>query len=84
MDSDSKEGSKADSSRQALRRRIRLSWIGLFTYILIFANAMRFAFGLPYQIFALGQIINIVIITFIVLEIRKDYKKLRNGTDSGA
>lgn len=79
MDSNKRETQNSDS-QSAARRRIRLGWMGLGGYLLIFANAIRFAGGLPYQVLLLGQILNLAIITFIVLEIRKAYKKLRNGS----
>ena len=69
-------GDSRNELRRDLRRRIKLTWFGLFTYILIFGNALRFLWGLPYAIMAAAMIINLGIITVLVLEIRKSYRKL--------
>ena len=71
-------------SKTAIRRRIRLWWIGLVGYLFIFGNAMRFAFGAPYQVFLIGQIINFTIIVGMAMQIRKEYRNLRNGPTSDA
>lgn len=64
------------STRQADIRRIRVLWIGLGLYFLIMLNALRYARGVPYQIFILGALVNIAIIVAIIISMRRAYKRL--------
>jgi hypothetical protein len=81
VDSGNKETRDATvDSASAERRRIRLYWIGLGTYFLIFLNAIRFANRVPYQVFVLGALLNAAIIVGIFILIRRAYRRLRNGS----
>jgi hypothetical protein len=60
------------------RRRVRWYWIGLVTYSLILLNVVRIADMLPYQIFVLGALFNVAIITGVVVLLRRAYKKLQS------
>jgi hypothetical protein len=66
----------SDNSTGTIRRKIRLLWIGLGTYFLIFLSASRFATKVSYQIFVLGALINGIIIVAIILAMRRAYKRL--------
>jgi len=59
-----------------VRRRIRLLWIGLGTYFLIILNAVRIAHRVPYQLFVLGALLNVAIVTGIVILLRRAYREL--------
>lgn len=84
MDSDNSGNKEAldpiVDSPSAQRRRIRLYWIGLFTYFLIFENAIRLVGQVPYQLFVLGALLNATIIVGIVIFIRRAYRRLRNAS----
>jgi hypothetical protein len=68
-------GVSEDLVRKA-RRRIRLLWIGLGTYFLIFLNTVRFAHRVPYRLFVLGALFNMAIVTGIFILLRGAYREL--------
>jgi hypothetical protein len=57
-------------------RRIRLLWIGLLTYAFVILNAIRYVRDVPLQIFALGMVINLGVVSAILVEMRKTYKRI--------
>jgi hypothetical protein len=57
--------------------RIRMLWIGLGTYFLIFVNAARYLRVVPYQVFVAGAVINGGILTAFIVELRKAYRNRR-------
>jgi hypothetical protein len=61
------------------QRRLKLAWIGAGTYFLIFLNGLRLGFTyageVPVLVIILGELLNGAILTVIVLEIRKIYRK---------
>ena len=59
-------------------RRIRLLWIGFATYLLILLNDFRYVRSVPLYVLALGLLINGVIVSVFVYELRKAYKKVGN------
>jgi hypothetical protein len=63
------------------RRRIRLLWIGLGTWLFIFLNAIRLASHVPYQIVFLGFFLNLIMIVGIVVLLRQAYRQLRHGVE---
>jgi hypothetical protein len=63
-------------SREELHRRLRLCWVGLFTYILIAANATRFALRVPLWVLIVGEVVNLGVITALVVEIRRIRRKI--------
>jgi len=65
-----------EQSRMRVQRRIRLLWIGFATYFFIFLNAARLAHRVPYQIFVLGALLNIAIVTAIAIFLRRAYREL--------
>ena len=79
-----KQPDPGTDAHASIRRKIRFGWIGLFTYLFVASNAIRFALDAPLAVMISGCILNLIIITFFVLHIRKDYKKLREGKDSAS
>lgn len=65
-----------DRARKRVQRRIRMLWIGFATYFLVFLNAVRLAPSVPYQVFVIGALLNIVIVVTIILFLRRAYKEL--------
>jgi len=82
-ESDKKPVLSSDSP-DSVRRKIRLGWVGLFTWLFIFSNAIRYTLDVPILVMIVGYVLHITMITFLIIHIRKDYKKLRKGQDSGA
>jgi len=68
-----------DKADERFRRRIRMLWIGFVLYLAIMFNGLRYARLLPYQLFAIGSAVNILIIVAFVVAIRNAYKKQRTG-----
>lgn len=64
------------------QRRLKLAWIGLATYFLIFLNAIRYVDKVPYQIFVLGFLLNATIITVIILCMRRSYQRISKARTS--
>jgi hypothetical protein len=74
MDNASGEGNNDRSSN-----KIRGLWIGFGVYFLIMLNGFRYAYQVPFQLFAIACAVNMaIVISFIVL-IRNEYKKSRNA-----
>jgi hypothetical protein len=67
------------SANDADRRRLRLLWIGAATYFLILVNGLRFFAEVPYQFVLLGMIVNAIMLTALVVTIRKVYKRIQSG-----
>jgi lipoprotein signal peptidase len=57
--------------------RIRLLWVGLVTYFLIFMNSARYLTRFPYQVLIAGALINAGMITAFVVALRKAYRNRR-------
>lgn len=77
------QGARTAWTQRRSKKRIlsgvgRWYWIGLVTYILILLNVVRIADRLPYQIFVLGALFNVAIITGVVVLLRRAYKKLQS------
>jgi hypothetical protein len=64
------------SANDADRRRLRLLWIGGGTYFLILINGLRFFAEVPFQIAILGTVVNAIILTTLIVTIRKVYKRI--------
>jgi hypothetical protein len=60
-----------------LNGRIRLLWVGLVTYFLIFVNSARYLTSSPYQVVIVGSLINAGMITVFVVALRKAYRNRR-------
>jgi hypothetical protein len=54
-------------------------WVGAGLYFLIFVNGLRYFAQLPYQIVILGTAINAMILTALIVTIRKVYKRIGSG-----
>lgn len=67
------------------QRRLKLAWIGGAAYFLIFLNGLRIGFAsagkVPVLVIISGEFLNGAILTVIVLEIRKIYRR-RESQDS--
>lgn len=62
---------------QADKRRIKFLYVGLVTWIVIFLNALiRYASRVPYQVFVVGSVIDLIIIVAFILALRKTCRRL--------
>jgi uncharacterized integral membrane protein len=71
-----------ESSKPWIRRdtvRIRLLWVGLITFCLILLNDVRYVKSSPLYVVVLGFLINGGLILVFVFELRKLYRRLREG-----
>jgi hypothetical protein len=70
-----------DFRKQADKRRIKLLYIGLVMWIVVFLNAVvRYGSRVPYQVFVLGSVIDFIMIIAFILGLRKAYRRL--GSES--
>ncbi len=75
--------SNVDTKKQADKRRIKFLYVGLVTWIAVFFNAViRYASKVPYQVFALGSVIDLIIIVTFILALRKAYRRLGSEPES--
>jgi hypothetical protein len=63
--------------------RIRLLWVGLGTYLLIVLNDIRYVRRAPVYVVVLAALINGGIISALIYELRKTYKRLRSENPTG-
>lgn len=78
MDQEKPAHLTSNSTTDTARRRIRWYWVGVGTYLLVLLNVVRIAGKLPYQIFALGAVVNLAILIAIILLLRRAYKRRRS------
>ena len=64
-----------DEKAKRTRRRIRMLWMGLGTYFLIFLNGVRIAPRVPYQLFVLGCLLTACVVTAVVILLRRAYRE---------
>lgn len=76
-------GAQTKSQHDALsdERSLKLLWIGLGTYSLIFLNGLRLGFtyasSMPLPILILGELLNGAILATCIFELRKVQKRIR-------
>ena|ERR1700736_5437942 len=70
-------------SKTAPNRKLRWLWTSLVLYLMIMFVALHYASQAPYQVLALGGILNIVILSTFILAIRRVYLRTRVQTDLG-
>jgi len=72
---DSAAGTEVD------RRRLKLLWIGVGTYSLIFLNGLRLGFtyanSMPLPVLVFGELLNGAILATFIFELRKVQKSIR-------
>lgn len=67
------------NSRETDRRKLRWFWISLVLYFSAIVYVLHFASKLPYQILAVGGILNMAVIISFVIAISRLYKRMRES-----
>src|SRR2546427_10858567 len=68
-------------SKEAASRKLRWLWISLILYLLFMFIALLHALTVPYQVLALGAILNAAILFTFILAIRRAFVRSRGGVD---
>jgi hypothetical protein len=63
-----------EKPERARRRRRSWLWIGLGIYLITMLNALRYTHRVPYQVFILGALMNLVIIATFIIALTRAYK----------
>jgi hypothetical protein len=68
-------------SKKTDHQKLRWLLIGFVVYFLIMLIAFHYAYSVPYQIFALGGILNMAILFIFIYAIRRVYLRSRRHVD---
>ncbi len=63
--------------KRVIARRIRVLWFGVVLYALIIVNAVRYARLVPLKFLLLGDLVNVAMIIFFIVTLKRAYKELR-------
>jgi len=68
-------------SKKATDRKLRWLWIGLILYLILMFTMLQYALTAPYQVLALGGILNMAILFTFIFAIRRLYVRSRGEID---
>jgi beta-lactamase regulating signal transducer with metallopeptidase domain len=67
--------------KKATNRKLLWLWSSLIVYLLFMFIAWRYALTVPYQVLALGGVINMAILLTFIFAIRRVYVRSRGEAD---
>jgi hypothetical protein len=66
---------------EAKPRNVRALWLAASLYFMAMLIASQYATKVPYQVLVLGGILNMAIVLFFVVKLRKAYMRIGSGSD---
>jgi hypothetical protein len=70
-----------DVTGEAKPRNIRALWLAASLYFVAMLIASQYATKVPYQVLVLGGVLNMAIVLFFVIKLRKAYMRSGSGSD---